>query len=706
MRILAAVLLAAVCPALFAQSPLALPGCETRPEVQQVIDGQLANKVLENMKFAEQLAVKRQVLADLIAKYPRELEPYRQLIQSTRYDDPEGYPALTERFVRQAAQHPDDPLALYLAALVLTGKDTPRSIELLEQAKSKAPDFAWPDMSLARIHARGKLADKKKAATEIAAFFTACPSSTNSAAQWTLNRAGGAGLQARVAVALRARLAKETDPKRLQDYATLWGLEFRTRPPQEHDAVRKEVAEDLKRLESMNPKPDAEWLAFLKDGYKQSGASAETITAMEDRVIHAFPHSEEAYSIVAERWKKAHKEPEDQKDAAAWKTYEAGHYAAIKSSIAQFTEYRYLQHINWFYTIFDDPDISEKEGLAALDDYLAESAGFERPGPWDYLNAASFLLQHKWQPERALELALEGEKLAAADREANRDDNLTADDAKDRKEQEIYQDHELAGLILRAAKMAGKPAEAERIKASIETPPPDDVKIVSGYWLNRARLAALEGRKADALVFYQQALYTRRRTPEPYHGRLQDDLLDEAGAVWKDTGGTEVAWTVWKTPPAAKAQELAEGRWETATKIMPAFELADLTGKTWRVKTLEGKSVLINVWATWCGPCQAELPHLEKLYEKVKDRTDIQIMTLNIDQDLGLVAPFVKDKGFTFPVLPAYSFVMSLLDSVGIPQNWILDPKGVWRLTQLGYDASDAQWADTMIGKLQSVRTE
>jgi hypothetical protein len=57
MRILAAVLLAAGCPALFAQSPLALPGCEARPEVRQVIDDQLANKVLENMKFAEQLTL-------------------------------------------------------------------------------------------------------------------------------------------------------------------------------------------------------------------------------------------------------------------------------------------------------------------------------------------------------------------------------------------------------------------------------------------------------------------------------------------------------------------------------------------------------------------------------------------------------------------------------------------------------------------------
>jgi thiol-disulfide isomerase/thioredoxin len=706
MRIFAAALLAAVCPALFAQSPLALPGCETRPEVRQVIEEKLAYKALENMKFTERLALERRLLEDLIAKYPRELEPHRQLLNVTHYNDPEAYAAFTARYVKQAEQQPGDPLALYMAALFLTGKDTPRALQLLEQAKSKAPDFAWPEMSLARIHAGGKLADKKKSGEEIAAFFAICPSSTDPAAQRVLNRAGGTELQARVAAALRARLAKETEPKRLQEYATLWGLEFRSRPTQEHDALRKQVSDDLKRLESMNPKPDAEWLVFLKDGYKQSGASAETVTAKEDRIVQAFPHSQEAHRLVEQRWEKAHKEPEDQKDAAAWAKYNSAYEAALKGWIAQFTEDRFLQHMDWYYTISDDHDISEKEGLQALDDYLTEATVYQRPGVWTYLNAAGFLLEHKWQPERALELALQGEKSAAADRDFNRDDNLTADDAKEQKEQEIYQEHQLAGTILRAAKLAGKPEEGERIKASVEGPPPNDGKIVSGYWLNRARLAVLEGRKTDALTFYQQALYTRRRNPEPYHGRLQDDLMDEASAVWKDTGGTEVAWTIWKTPPAAKAQELAEGRWEKATKAMPAFELADLAGKTWRVKNLEGKSVLINVWATWCGPCQAELPKLEKLYEKVKDRSDLQIVTLNIDQELGLVAPFVKEKGFTFPVLPAYSFVLSLLDSVGIPQNWIIDPKGAWRLTQLGYDASDAQWAETMIAKLQSVKTE
>jgi len=708
MRISATLFLAGLCPVVFAQSQsnLAVPGCEAMPEVRQVLEEKLGDKVTENMKNSDQEPLERQVLGDLIAKYPRELEPNLRLIQDIGWMDPAAYPALTARYIKQAEQHPDDPLALYLAADVLRGKDTPRAIQLLEKAKTLAPNFAWPDWMLADIHASGKLADKKKAAVELAAFFTACPSSTSGRAEWTLSRIGTKQTQASVAVALRARLAKETDPQRLRDYSVLWGLEFRTRPPQEHDALRKQVAADLQRLESMNPSPDAAWLVFLKNGYKQSGASKETITAMEDRVIKAFPHSEEAYGIVSQRWKKDHKEPEDQKDAAAWKEYNAEYYAALKTWIAQFTEDHQLQQTGWFYAIADDPDISESEGLHALDEYVEEVSDYNAPNPSGYTYAASFLVDHKWQPDRALELINVAAKWASIIEANDADDDLTPDDEKQRLEWRTWPELERLGVMLRAAKQAGKPGVAEKWKASIEGPVPSDDKLVSSYWLNRARLAALEGHKADALIFYQQALFTRQETPKPYHGRLQDDLMDEARAVWNDTGGTEAAWNVWKTPPAGKAPELAEGRWEKATKTMPQFEMADLTGKTWRLKNIEGKSLLINVWATWCGPCQAELPHLEKLYEKVKDRSDVQILTLNIDQDLGLVAPFVKDKGFTFPVLPAYSFVLSLLDSVAIPQNWIVDPKGAWRWSQMGFDASDAQWADTVVAKLQSVKSE
>jgi thiol-disulfide isomerase/thioredoxin len=115
---------------------------------------------------------------------------------------------------------------------------------------------------------------------------------------------------------------------------------------------------------------------------------------------------------------------------------------------------------------------------------------------------------------------------------------------------------------------------------------------------------------------------------------------------------------------------------------------------------------MINVWAINCGPCQAELPKLQKLYQQVKDRPGLQILTLNVDEDAGAVAPFIKEKGFTFPVLPAYNFVISLLDTIGIPQNWIIDPKGNWRPATSGFNASDSQWADTILAKMQSVKTE
>ena len=143
----------------------------------------------------------------------------------------------------------------------------------------------------------------------------------------------------------------------------------------------------------------------------------------------------------------------------------------------------------------------------------------------------------------------------------------------------------------------------------------------SAYWCNRARLEALQNHTQDALAYYQLALQTRTDPPKASHGKLRDDLTDEARELWKAQGGTESAWAVWSKPPSGGTEQLAEGRWEKPTKAIPVFELSDLSGKTWRLKELGGKALLINVWATWCGPCQAELPHLEKFYEKMKDRS-------------------------------------------------------------------------------------
>jgi thiol-disulfide isomerase/thioredoxin len=282
-------------------------------------------------------------------------------------------------------------------------------------------------------------------------------------------------------------------------------------------------------------------------------------------------------------------------------------------------------------------------------------------------------------------------------------DNRYPQQQEEAESEAAYDRQDFEGKMLRAARLAGQPEEAQALRASIERPPPKAKDRLSDYWLNRARLAALDNRKADGLTYYQLALHTRVTLPSPVRGRLVDNLTDEARVLWKDIGGTETAWAIWSKPPADGPEVLAQGRWETPKLQLPAFELADLSGKTWKLTNLEGKSILINLWATWCGPCNAELPHLQKLYNQMKDRPDFQILTFNVDEDLGAVEPFLKQKGYTFPVLPAYSFARGILDVNGIPQNWVVDPMGVWRWTQIGF-LEGQHWADDMIRRLESVK--
>lgn len=695
-------------PLAFGQSPASLPGCEPGPEVSQLLDEKLDGKELEKLKHTERVARSRQVLEDLIARYPRELEPHRRLIREIRSADPEHFPLIQERYRNQAAANPDDPLALFLAGTVLYRSNTPESIRLLEQALAKAPNFPWPALQLAEIYRRGKRADKEKASRYITAFFEECPDTADRTAHRFLGRAGAVELQAKVARALRRRLAKETDPKRLRDFNTLWGLEFRTRPPQEHEALRKQVAADVKRLESFNPEPDAEWLGFLKKGYQQSDPSAETLAAIDERILRQFPSSEEAFRITADRWFEENKEPEDHKDAAAWKQYNAASQAIKQAWIRQFTEVHWLPG-SYFFNIFDEESLSEADGLAALEAYLRVVEN-QSPWPYNYLRAGEFLVNHKWQLERALALLRKVQTLLAEGKARRlEDDNFADEKLRDVEEFELYQQQSADGLILKAAELLGEPAEVRSLRASVEGPAPKQKKHESAYWLNRARLAALEERQADALAYYQSALHTRLEPPHHRQGRLRDDLTTEAKALWEELGGTESGWAVWSKPSAPQPQELAEGRWEKPPKELPAFQIADLSGHTWRLKTLEGKSLLINLWATWCGPCQHELPKLQKLYEKARERSDIEIITFNIDEDFGLVAPYVQKKGYTFPVLAAYNFVMGLRSDpstlrLGIPQNWIVDPQGTWRWTQLGYDSAEPDWVGSMIKRLESVK--
>ena len=256
-------------------------------------------------------------------------------------------------------------------------------------------------------------------------------------------------------------------------------------------------------------------------------------------------------------------------------------------------------------------------------------------------------------------------------------------------------------LYLRACRAADDKAAAAALTAQVEAPPPTHDKFPSAYWQARGILSEIEGRLPDALAYYQKALLLRD-PPKKQYGVLSDTLLADAQQVWTASGGSNEAFAIWSKRDASQEAEVAQGRWEKPDKDLPKFELADLQGKIWKLKSLEGQKVLINVWATWCGPCQAELPRLEKLYEQTRNRSDIKIITLNFDEEVGRIEPFVKEKGFTFPVLPAYSFLANRIDVNSIPRNWLIDADGTWHWEQIGFDSSDPDWEKTMLSRLEA----
>ena len=105
------------------------------------------------------------------------------------------------------------------------------------------------------------------------------------------------------------------------------------------------------------------------------------------------------------------------------------------------------------------------------------------------------------------------------------------------------------------------------------------------------------------------------------------------------------------------------------------FTLTDLQGRIWELKSLRGKVVLVNFWATWCPPCRKEMPDLQALYNRFQDRGLIILAISDEEQDK--VKPFIAEYKITYPVLldPGRK-VNDLFQVEGIPKSFVYDRDG------------------------------
>jgi cytochrome c biogenesis protein CcmG/thiol:disulfide interchange protein DsbE len=85
--------------------------------------------------------------------------------------------------------------------------------------------------------------------------------------------------------------------------------------------------------------------------------------------------------------------------------------------------------------------------------------------------------------------------------------------------------------------------------------------------------------------------------------------------------------------------------------LAPDFAVPDLRGQAVRLSGLRGQVVLVNLWTTWCPPCREEMPSMERLYQRLKDRGFVLLAVSQDEAGKAAVEPFVRDLGLTFPVL-------------------------------------------------------
>jgi peroxiredoxin len=121
----------------------------------------------------------------------------------------------------------------------------------------------------------------------------------------------------------------------------------------------------------------------------------------------------------------------------------------------------------------------------------------------------------------------------------------------------------------------------------------------------------------------------------------------------------------------------------------PAFQLTSMNGKSLSLDQLKGQVVLINFWASWCGPCRTEMPILEQLYHSYQ-AAGFTLLGVNVEPKEGDAEKFLKGTPVSFPILfDPDSKVSKLYEVSGMPSTIIVDRKGTVRYVHHGYKPGD-----------------
>jgi thiol-disulfide isomerase/thioredoxin len=609
--------------------------------------------------------------------------------------------SLAADFHEKLTQHPDDPRYLYLYARALVGKDSTSAIEYFQQVIARAPKLPWIYLALTEVYSSAAFRDGAKVAENLRAYHKVCPANLDAFEH--LNVIEDEFALGELAGELRVLLQNVIDLQDLRYYPTLWAAEFRLAPPSELERAKTAVAEDLKRIELLSQDNDLAVLNVLIDGYRLSG-QPDGEKRTNARVAAARPRDPamEAYRA----WEKDHPEGSEE---AAWKARSEALYKVSADWIKQWPDNRFAweQRRNaLLYTRShsgeDWKQVAEGFTLASVN---GDAHSLKLSIVQDWLGAGVMM-------KEAVDLLRELVDWSETQPPAQGDlvqGTMAADlEGGSRTSSRFAILVTLADAAIKLKDFGLAHSTLSRLRKWLDTDfkkyyeqNPMNFPDREGRYVNlMGRLAESEGRKLDALAHYQQLI------TNPWYAREYGGPVEKVRTLFSELGGSDETWAVWSKvqPWPAGTPDVPHGwpimTWNALNRALPEMHVPDAAGRIRTLADFKGKTTFVFLWATWCRPCWQELPGMQKLYEAVKGRRDVQAISLSMDENPAIVEQFMKERKFSFPVLVSKAFVEQVLPEVILSQTWLIDHAAAIRLQRQSGPYLEQVWVDEALDKL------
>ncbi len=442
-------------------------------------------------------------------------------------------------------------------------------------------------------------------------------------------------------------------PENFAAKLTSWRIELDE--AEDPEPLKKEIKKELDQLVAQHGQKK-EWIPMLANGYQLIGEKQKA-EELQAKAIALDPTSRQAEMMRVQKLMQT-KDPEERKGLAEQfiKDFPKSQMASMAHSV--------------LFDYFSKKGDTEK---------MHEAGEAWLKGSRENLNACNSV---------AYGYALKGIYLDDALRYANK--AVAAADTFDIKNRPPQMSEEDALKMVKGLRGAfydtrgwvyfkkGMYKEAEADLKKADELKPNDAELLN----HLAETYEKQNKHKEAMSTYMAVLQTNPKDSVA-RGGLKRSYVKK--------NGSEAGFDDMLTALQSKVKESAVGEAsklpDRVNKPAPAINAKDLAGKPVTLTLFKGKVLVVNFWATWCGPCVAEFPHFQKLYEKYKNHPKVAFLALSTDRvdTRSEVKPFIEKNKYTFPVAYAANTDENY-EIQAIPAMFIIDAEGNMQYKEVGFN--------------------